>query len=278
MGHEFAGTVEALGANAGQAGLSIGDKVAVEPGVTCGTCKACRAGFGNLCAHRSIIGIDRQGAFAPRVVTPAQNAFRLPDDADMRMAAFLEVFALGLHTVDRAKLRPQHRVLIVGAGPVGLSAVALAKLAGCREVVAAGAPHDVEVRLPMAEQLGATSTVVSSHLAELEQFDVVIEASGAAAGIRAGIAACKTGGRVVAVGTAKSNVELDWNDIVMRAVTITPVRARLDASWSESAALLNRIDAPDGFFEDFCLDQIDEAFSAALEGTAVKVLVVPSET
>jgi threonine dehydrogenase-like Zn-dependent dehydrogenase len=275
MGHEFAGTIEALGAGVGHASVRVGDKVAVEPGVTCGTCAGCRQGYGNLCERRSIVGIDTDGAFAQLVSVPAANVFRLDPDADLRRAAFLEVFALGLHCVERARLLPSHRVLVLGAGPVGLSAVAIARLAGCDEVVAAGAPQDVAVRLPIAAELGATQTVLSTDLPELGEFDVVVEASGAAPAIRSGIAACRIGGRVVAVGTSPGDVAVDWSDVVMRAIRIVPVRARLDRHWTDGARLLERIPLPDTFFELFPLARISDAFDTALGGGAVKVLIDP---
>lgn len=276
MGHEFAGTIEELGVGAETSGLHVGDRVAVEPGITCGVCAACREGFPNLCERRSIVGIDRDGAFASFVAVPAANVFPLDADADLRRAAFLEVFALGLHAVERARPLPHRRVLVLGAGPVGLSVAAIARLAGCGDVVVAGAAQDADVRLPVAAAVGATQTALSSDVAELEQFDVVIDASGAAAAVRAGIAACKTGGRLVAVGTASTEVAVDWSEIVLRAIRIVPVRARLDRNWSDAARLLPRVPLPDGFFEIFPLSRIGDAFEAALAGTAVKVLVDPT--
>ncbi len=276
MGHEFAGTIERFGPGVEAPELTVGSKVAVEPGITCGTCSACRQGFGNLCERRSIVGIDRDGAFASHVAVPVGNVFPLPEDADLRRAAFLEVFALGLHAVERARLLPQHRVLVVGAGPVALSVVAIARLAGCEEIVVAGAAQDVPVRLPIAKAVGATATLESSTLRDADEFDVVIEASGAAPAVRAAIAACKIGGRLIAVGNASSSVEVDWSDIVLRAVQIVPVRARLGRNWPDAARLLPRVDLPEGFFRLFPLDRIDDAFQTALAGEAVKVLVDPA--
>lgn len=275
MGHEFAGVIEDLGAAAGAPGWRIGDKVAVEPGVTCGTCAACRQGFGNLCERRSIVGIDRNGAFAPLVSVPVTNGFRLDPDADLRHAAFLEVFALGVHAVERARLTPGDRVLVLGAGPVALSAVALAALSGCEQVVVAGAPPDFALRLPLARAVGATATVAAADLEELAPFDVVIEASGAVAAVRAAISRCRTGGRIVAVGTALNLIELDWTELVMRAIRVTPVRARLDRHWERATRLLPRVPFPETFFHVYPLASVTDAFEAALAGSAAKVLIDP---
>lgn len=276
MGHEFAGRVVGRGARVDGVVFADGTPVAVEPGVTCGTCSGCRSGYPNLCQDRSILGIDRDGAFAPYVAVPARNAFVLPASIDLRAAAFLEVFAIGVHAVERAKLRSLDRVLVVGAGPIALSIVALARLAGCERVGISGLPHDVDVRLAAAVELGATAVHVAPETPPAESFDVVFEASGSAPGIRAGLAACRIGGRVVGVGTATAEVTLDWTDMVMRAIRFTPIRARLPRHWEEAPRLLERIELPATFFSTFPLSAVDAAFEAALRGSAVKVIVEPT--
>jgi threonine 3-dehydrogenase len=275
MGHEFAGRVVWRGARVDATVFADRTPVAIEPGVTCGTCHGCRSGYPNLCVDRSIIGIDRDGAFAPYVRVPARNAFVLPASMDLRTAAFLEVFAIGVHAIERANLRPLDRVLVVGAGPIALSIVALARLAGC-EVEISGLPQDVEVRLAAAVELGATAVHVVPDMPPTESFDVVFEVSGAGPGIRAGLAACRIGGRVVGVGTATADVTLDWTDMVMRAIRFTPIRARLPRHWEEAPLLLDRIDLPEAFFSTYALSTVDAAFEAARDGSAVKVLVEPT--
>ncbi len=276
MGHEFSGRVVSRGAHVDGAVFADGTPVAVEPGVTCGTCAGCRSGYPNLCVDRSILGIDRDGAFAAYVAVPARNAFVLPRSLDLRAAAFLEVFAIGVHAVERAKLRSTDRVLVVGAGPIALSVVALGKLAGCERVEISGLPQDVEVRLAAAVELGASAVHVAPETPVAECFDVVFEASGAGAGIRAGLASCRTGGRIVGIGTATSEVTLDWTDMVMRAIRFMPIRARLPRHWEEAARLLERIELPMTFFSTFALFAADAAFEAALRGSAVKVLIDPA--
>lgn len=276
MGHEFAGRVLARGERVDPHRWAEGTIVGVEPGVTCGECQGCLAGFPNLCSRRSLVGIDRDGAFAPFVAVPAVNAYPLSPDTDLRHAAFLEVFALAVHAVERARLRPVYRVLVVGAGPIGLSLVALARLAGCEAVEIAGLPQDVDVRMALAAELGATASFVAPEPPLRGSYDVVFEASGAWAGIRNALTSCRTGGRVVAVGTATGDVPVDWTDVVLRAIRVTPIRARLPRHWEEGARVLHRIPLPDGFFSTYPLEHIDLAFDAALRGAAVKVLVQPS--
>lgn len=275
MGHEFTGRVAARGSQVAADAFPDGAPVAVEPGITCGSCDRCRSGYPNLCAQRSIVGIDRDGAFAPYVAVPARNAYALPPSTDPKAAAFLEVFAIAVHALERSAPRPLDRVLVVGAGPIGLSLVALATLAGCERVEVAGAPQDVDVRLPAAVALGARAVHVAPAAPPEAAFDVVYEASGASAGVHAALGSCRSGGRVVAVGTATSDVSVDWTDLVMRAVRVTPIRARLPRHWHEACRLLERVPLPDGFFATFPLAAADAAFRAALRGVAVKVFVDP---
>lgn len=278
MGHEVAGRVAGRGVRVDPTVFADGTPVAIEPGVTCGACDGCRSGYPNLCVDRSILGIDRDGAFAPYVAVPARNAFVLSASTDLRAAAFLEVFAIGVHAMERAKVRSLDRVLVVGAGPIALSLVALVRLAGCERVEISGLPQDVDVRLAAAVELGATAVHVSPDAPPANAFDVVFEASGAGPGIRAGLAACRIGGRVVGVGTATAEVTLDWTDMVMRAIRFTPIRARLPRHWEEAPRLLERIDLPETFFSTFPLSAADAAFEAALRGSAVKVLVEPTSS
>jgi threonine dehydrogenase-like Zn-dependent dehydrogenase len=276
MGHEFAGEVAGAGPGVDTGTFANGVPVAVEPGVTCGHCAGCRRGFPNLCEERTIVGIDCDGAFARYVTVPARNAFVLERGADFARGAFLEVFAIGVHVVERARLEPNDRVLVLGAGPIGISAAALARVAGCDDVVVAGIASDREVRLPAAEAVGAAAT--TTDLSELDRrFDVVVEASGSPAAVRDAVRLCRTGGRVVAVGTTGRDVALDWDDIVLRAVTISPVRARLDHHWLEAARLIERVPLPGSFFQTFPLARVDDAFQTALAGAAVKVLIEPTE-
>jgi threonine dehydrogenase-like Zn-dependent dehydrogenase len=273
MGHEFAGTVATIGAGVDAERFPPGTPIAVEPGVTCGTCRACRDGHPNLCGSRSIVGIDREGAFAPLVAVPQQNLFPLPPDLDLRRAAFLEVLAIAVHCVERAKLTPGDRALVVGSGPIGLAIAALARMAGCSEVVVAGIEADQRLRLPLARAMGATTACLSSALLPDGAFDQVFEASGAGPAVRTAIEQCRIGGRVIAVGAAPGMVEVDWDSIVLRAITITPVRARLTRHWVRAAEVAGAMPIPDTFFSVFPLARVDEAFTAIEDGAAVKVLI-----
>ena len=270
MGHEFAGYVTTE-----VHGLASGTLVAVEPGTGCGHCANCRDGYSNLCPSRTILGIDRDGAFARYVSVPIESLRPVPADIDARRAAFLEVFALAIHALERAKLRPADSVLVVGAGPIAVSIAALCARAGAPRPVLTGTADDAEVRFPLARALGAEA-IETSALPESEMFDVVFEVSGATAGVASAVSHCVTGGRVVAIGTPPESAGAPWNELVMRAIRMTPIRARLPRHWVTGAEVLRRLELPEAFFGEFSLGQIEQAFRDASERKVCKVLVNPA--
>jgi threonine dehydrogenase-like Zn-dependent dehydrogenase len=271
MGHEFAGyAVEDV-----EGRFPAGTLVAVEPGTGCGRCRHCRDGEINLCPSRHILGIDSDGAFAPYVSVPERSLWPMPEGTDARSAAFLEVFALAVHALERARLRPNDRVLIVGAGPVAIAIAAICARSAAPRPVLIGAPSDEAMRLPLARDVGAEA-LVTDELSDEPRFDVVFEASGAIPGVAKALKVCITGGKIVALGTPPRDLEFPWEEMVMRAIRITPIRARLPRHWVAGGELLARMEFPDQFFVDFKLADIDAAFEAASERRACKVMVTPT--
>jgi threonine dehydrogenase-like Zn-dependent dehydrogenase len=117
--------------------------------------------------------------------------------------------------------------------------------------------------------------MVTDELADDPRFDVAFEASGAVPAIAKAMAVTRTGGKIVALGTPSRDVSFAWEEMVMRAIRITPVRARLARHWVLGGELLSRLEFPDQFFAEYKLDEIDAAFEAAAEREACKVMVAP---
>lgn len=270
MGHEFSGLV--VEDHTGR--LRQGTLVAVEPGSGCGECDNCRNGYVNLCPRRTILGIDREGAFAPLVVAPVGNVHVVPKDMDVVRAAFLEVFAIAIHAQERAKLLPHERALVIGSGPIGLSVAALCRQAGLAQVLVTGTKADAEIRFELARRMGA-ETALAGDLKPAVAFDVVFETSGSPPGVMSAIRACRTGGRIVGIGTPGSWVELDWNEIVMRGLRVIPIRARLPRHWERAASVLSRLELPEGFFSEFSIVDSVEAFEEAGLRRGLKVMIRP---
>jgi L-iditol 2-dehydrogenase len=170
-GHEFAG--EVVGCGAAVAGIAPGDRVAAEPMVVCGRCAYCRSARPQLCRSLRIIGVHRPGGFAEYVAVPAAAVFPLPPDLDSAVAALAEPTAVAVHGVRLGGVTRGARVLVLGAGSIGLLAALAARAAGGDVTITARHAHQAAA----ARRLGAAP--VGEHaLDPRARFDVVIETVG----------------------------------------------------------------------------------------------------
>ncbi|MFE6775072.1 2,3-butanediol dehydrogenase [Streptomyces sp. NPDC057702] len=212
LGHEFCGTVAALGPSV--EGLAVGDPVAVEPNYRCGTCSRCQAGDYHICRHFGFAGLMGNGGLAQYAAVPRYMAHRLPACVPLEQAALFEPASVALHALRRAEpLRST--VAIVGLGPIGLLAVRLAAQRGVDRIIAVDVASD---RRELAARMGATDLVDAGggadagalvrELTEGEGVDVALEVVGSQAALDTCLAATRRGGRVVLVGLAQE-VRLD---------------------------------------------------------------------
>ena len=181
VGHEYVGEIVEMGQEV--RGFPIGDRVSGEGHITCGFCRNCRAGRRHLCRNTVGVGVNREGAFAEYLVIPAFNAFKIPDDISDDLAAIFDPFGNATHTALSFNLVGED-VLITGAGPIGIMAVAIARHVGARHVVIT----DVnDYRLDLARQDGRDARGerrreklrdVMAELGMTEGFDVGLEMSG----------------------------------------------------------------------------------------------------
>ena len=138
MGHETVGRVLALGDGVGpEYGLEVGAVATVNPVMSCGTCAQCRAGAEQACPNRSVIGVDPavSSAFADKMLAPAANVIPLPDTMPIEYGALIEPLSVGYHAVQRGRIGPDERVLVIGGGPVGQAVVLAARREGAAQVV-----------------------------------------------------------------------------------------------------------------------------------------------
>jgi L-iditol 2-dehydrogenase len=200
LGHEFA--AEVVDERAHEYGFRVGDLVAVDPARPCGTCESCVRGHRNLCPNVRFIGAPPfDGAMTEFIAAPAANLFPVPSTFDPEMAALLEPLGVAIHALDLARLRPMETVAVLGAGPIGLLLLQVAKSCGAAEV------HMVDplaYRLQAALALGADS-VHQSHrgieeATEGRGVDVVLEATNSPAGPEHAAESVRIGGRLVLVG------------------------------------------------------------------------------
>jgi L-iditol 2-dehydrogenase len=220
LGHESAGEVVAVGEDVEN--LAPGDRVALEPGVPCLDCGACRRGEYNLCPDvRFMATPPIDGAFTEYVAWPAEFAYPLPESVSTREGALCEPLSVGLHAARRGNVDVGDTVLVTGAGPIGMLAMEAARVNGASDVVVSDVVPEKRDR---ARERGADATVDPSSENPAERVaaltggdgaDVVIEASGAEAAIRSTTDAVRRGGTIVLVGlAADGEVPLDTHDII----------------------------------------------------------------
>ncbi|MFD0715008.1 zinc-binding dehydrogenase [Paenibacillus sp. GCM10027626] len=215
MGHEFSGQIAEVGAAAGQ--FTIGERVTANPLATCGSCRYCRNGASQLCERRSLLGAHRPGAFADYVAVPARNVYRLPDQVSYAEGAFTEPFACAVHICRLLAMKPTDRIIIYGAGPIGLFALQAAQVYGVRQAVVADLN---EARLEIARELGAIAVTDPQLAADLPEdgFDAAIDAVGAEVTRQKCVQAVRRGGKVLFTGLHEAESKLPINDMIRSEV------------------------------------------------------------
>ena len=224
MGHEFSGIVAQVGSAV--TSLRDGDRVTVNPLIPDGTCAMCRQGRENLCLHRSLIGAHRPGAFAEYVAVPTIACHVLPAALDDATGTLVEPLACAWRAVKLAGVASDDRVLVLGAGPIGLLTLVAARQAGARFV----AVSDVNpVRLALAREWGADQTInpqeqdlpdTMKELTEGLGCDSAIDAVGLPGTRQQAVEAVRMGGQVVFVGLHEDRTELAVNHIVRAEITV----------------------------------------------------------
>ncbi|MCX5513919.1 dehydrogenase [Kaistia algarum] len=206
IGHELGG--EVVSAPAGSA-FRPGDVVAIEPYLYCGECRACRMGRTNCCRRLEVLGVHRDGGAGEFLAVPERNVVPATG-LSTREAAMVEFLAIGAHGVRRSAAGPQNEVLIVGAGPIGISAAIFAKQRGARVTVA----DRIASRLEFCESaLGVGTIEASADLFERlgartggEYYDVVIDATGSPAAMQQGFAYVGHGGTYVLLSIVRADI------------------------------------------------------------------------
>lgn len=228
LGHEFAGTVEAVGGAV--AGFRPGMRVTGDPNIVCGRCHHCHDGRPNMCVNLTAIGLHRDGGFADYVLVPERQAHELPLSLPATRGAFCEPLACCLHGIDIAQIKAGSSVVVLGGGVIGLLTVQLARLAGATRVVLSTRQAS---RRKLAEAIGATATVDPAAGDVVDAIagpngllpggaDVVIECAGVADTMRQMTRLARAAGTVVVLGVMPrgETVPIEPFDILIRELRI----------------------------------------------------------
>ena len=276
LGHEAAGEVSDLGP--GVTRLVVGERVSIEPGVADLTCGQCLAGRYNLCPNMRFFGTPPvDGAFAEYVVVHEAFAHPVPDSVGDDAAALLEPLSVGIWACMKARVTAGSRVLITGAGPIGLLSVAAALAFGATEVIVS----DVNpVRLALARELGATM-VIDARAASVTDLhrspEVLLECSGHPPAISEAIRTLDRAGRAVLVGMGGDEILLPLSVIQERELELTGT-FRYAGTWPRAIALIasGRINLDRLVTGIYRLDQTEQALTASRrDQRSVKVVIHP---
>jgi L-iditol 2-dehydrogenase len=291
MGHEYCGTVIAVGENVRDA-WSVGDRVVGEVNTeSCGECAFCRAGQTHICAAKRPLGSRHDGAFAEYLTLPAGLAHLVPEGVPWEVAGITEPLAITAHALlERGGLGRTGRalpaaVLITGAATIGLLATVWARRMGVPEIVVAGTDLDDPLRLDLARQMGATH-VLNVQREDLgravmertggQGVEMWVECSGAGAAIASGLELVRKTGRVVLIGlTGPQTIPVPWNTLLLREINLAGCFSSPPSSWKQALAAEAQ-EAPhlrQLVTHILPLEEWTRGFAMLRTGEAVKILI-----
>ena len=212
IGHEAAGRVAEVGE--GVRGFSVGDQVCLMPCIPCGTCRACQRGRTNACARLNLYGVHQDGGLQEYLAAPAQNWLKTDRPAPAQEIAMLEPLTIGAHAAAKLELAPGDRVLVTGAGPIGISCALNAQTYGARVLLSDTNPGRrafaaERFRLLALDPLDEHFTEQTAQFTEDSLFDAVIDTTAAKASMEQTWRWIGQGGKIVFVGICGGTLELD---------------------------------------------------------------------
>jgi 2-desacetyl-2-hydroxyethyl bacteriochlorophyllide A dehydrogenase len=268
MGHEFSGTIEK-----GHPTLPNGTPVTVYPLLSCGHCEPCLNGYAHVCNTLKLIGIDCDGGMAEYVKVPVDKVQAIPRTLSLKLGAFIEPMAVGVHAVRRSGYKPGDRTVVFGAGPIGLSVAACLKYFGASKVIIIEAnPH----RLGVAQKLGFTTIDAAKEdiLEKIKEYtqgcnaDFAFDCAAHPSVQTYLLDIIKVQGTAVIVGSYKKPAEVDLLKIEFKELTMTGIRVYERRDFEIATQIL------ESGFIDFDLlltesspDEAPEQFQNILKGT-----------
>lgn len=266
LGHELGVEVVALGSSV--SGVRVGDRCSVEPYLNCGACIACRRGKPNCCAMLKVLGVHADGGMRPLISVPAAK-LHVSRQLSFDQLALVETLAIGAHAVERAELTPDDGVLVIGAGPIGLSVIQFALASGARVAVA----DMSESRIAFCrERLGVTHTVRPgerlpeelSGVFEGELPTAIIDATGNPRSMEGTFALAAQGGRIVFVGLCQGDISFNDPNFHRRELTLLASRNALPATFHAiiTAIEAGRLDTTPWITHRLSLDEVPARFGA----------------
>jgi len=280
IGHEFVGTIAALGEAV--RGFALGERVSAEGHISCGVCLLCRTGEAHICEHVKIIGVDTDGAFARYIAMPAVNVWSLDDAIPDDFAAIFDPLGNAVHTVMAAGVSTK-TVVITGVGSIGLMAIPVSRAAGAATVYAI----DVNpAKLALAERVGADAVFDGRDPNVVDEVlrrtggagaDVLLEMSGSAAAIDNGLHMLRNGGRAALLGIPPDDVKINLAErIIFKGLTVLGINGRkMFETWYQTEALVRsgRVDLRPIITHVLPFEAYADAFALMESGAAAKIVL-----
>ena len=268
LGHEPAGEVIAVGHGVGH--IRPGDRVSIEPTISCGHCEWCLRGSHNNCAASRFMGSPQApGLLREYATIPAHNATVVPESFSYTQASLIEPVAVIMHMLELVEIRPGQTVAILGAGPIGLLAAAVARKCGASRIFVA---DKLPYRLRMAENLGAAAAPIAQFgqlIADETRgrgVDISIDAAGAPETINTALAVTTPGGTFVLIGIpVHSPVPVDLFSLQAREIRFQPLKRSNHQSLPAIALLASGAIPESIVTHRFGIEQASEAFGALAE-------------
>ncbi|MGI8545535.1 MAG: L-threonine 3-dehydrogenase [Aridibacter sp.] len=281
IGHEFVGEIVELGANVNEYNdFKVGDIVSGEGHLVCGRCRNCKAGRRYRCANTIGVGVQTDGSYAEYIAMPMQNIWRHEKDVNLEVASFFDPFGNAVHSALAFPMVGED-VLITGAGPIGIMAIAVARHIGARHIVIT----DVNpYRLELAEKFDVTRTVdvtkenlkdIQKELGMTEGFDIGLEMSGNASAFKDMIANMAHGGSIAMLGIPPEEIAINWNKVVFNMLTIKGIYGRkIFETWYHMSVLLQSgVNIVPVITHRFPYQEYEKGFEAMMSGNCGKVIL-----
>ncbi|MGH3691805.1 MAG: NAD(P)-dependent alcohol dehydrogenase [Microbacterium sp.] len=272
LGHEAGGTIVAVGADVDAS--RIGERVSIEPQHPCRACEFCRSGRYNLCPQIEFYATPPiDGAFAEYVAIQGDFAYAVPDSVSDDAAALMEPLSVAIAAVQKAGVRPGSRVLITGAGPIGIVTTQTARAFGATEIVIS---DPMAERREVALRFGATEAVDPAAGPLGSGYDAFVDASGSPVAVKQGISALKSGGVAVLVGMGADEIALPVSTIQNRELIVTGV-FRYANTWPTAIDLVasGAVDLDALVTGAYGLAEVREALDSASRPSTLKSIVRP---
>lgn len=281
LGHEYAGIVADAGKESN--GFTVGDHVAVDPNIACGTCFYCRRGEVHLCKRLRALGVDIDGGMAEFCIVPSSQLYHIPSTMAPEQAAFIEPLSCAVHGIDRAQIRAGDTVVILGGGTVGLLLLQLATISGASRVIIV---EPVEWKRTIATRIGADEALDPNAVDVFESVrgltgegaDVVIECAGRPETVALSLKLARRGGTVEWFGVCPlgETVQTEPNSVYFKELTIVGSYVN-PHTFDRSIALIaaNKVSFGDFVVHKFPLIGVHEALRSLAEGKTIKSLIVP---